>query len=68
MDQIIYKTYYMRIHFFKLLKYSKAKGEMIEVVKMLNDYHDNVINISLSPHFGVSKTYNNYKLYQNSVK
>jgi len=36
---------------------------MIEVFKILNSYYDNINNISLSPHFGVVKRGNKYKLY-----
>lgn len=50
------------------LKYRRARGDMIEVFKILNGYYDNIDNISLAPNVSVATRGNKYKLYQSYVK
>jgi hypothetical protein len=50
------------------LKYRKARGDMMEVFKILHGFYDNIINISFMPHVDVAtKGYKN-KLNHRSVK
>jgi len=48
-------------------KYRRARGDMIDVFKILHGYYDNINNISLLPHVDVATRRSKYKLYQNSV-
>ena len=50
------------------LKYRRARGDMIEVFKILHGFYDNTSNINLTPHVGVATRGNKYKLYKKSVK
>jgi ribonucleases P/MRP protein subunit RPP40 len=50
------------------LEYRRARGDMIEVFKILHGFHDNTNNITLTLHVGVATRGNKYKLYQGSVK
>lgn len=50
------------------LKYRRARGDMIEVFKILHGFYDNTSNITLTPHVGVATRGNKYKLYKRSVK
>jgi len=50
------------------LKYRRARGDMIEVFKILNGYYDNIDNISLAPNVSVATRGNKYKLFQSYVK
>jgi len=58
----------MKIDYRISITYSKIRGDMIEVFKILHGYYDNINNISLSPHVDVATRGNKYKLYQSSVK
>jgi hypothetical protein len=50
------------------LKYRRARGDMIEVFKILHGFYDDTNNITIRPHVGVATRGNKYKLYQSSVK
>jgi ribonucleases P/MRP protein subunit RPP40 len=50
------------------LQYRRARGDMIEVFKILRGFYDNTNNITLTPHVGVATRGKKYKLYQSSVK
>ena len=50
------------------LKYRRARGDMIELFKILHGFYDNISNIILTPHVGVATRGNKYKLCQSSVK
>ena len=49
-------------------KYRRARGDMIEVYKILQGFYDNTSNITLTPHVGIATRGNKYKLYQSFVE
>ena len=51
-----------------VMLYCRARGDMIEVFKILHGFYDNTNNITLTPHVGVATRSNKYKLYQSSVR
>jgi len=50
------------------LKYCRARGDVIDVFKIVHGYYDNINRISLLPHVYVATRGNKYKLYQSHVK
>jgi len=50
------------------LKYRKSRGDMLEVLKIVHGYNDNINMISRLSYVDFTTTGNTYKLYQSYVK